>query len=346
MISPNKLQELILDWLSSPNGAQKAFNETLSDGLFPKDDMLYALQHLKSQMEEKQLEEWAKKSLIKEPSNSSTLFLHAGNLPLVGFQDVVAALISGVRYVGKISKSDPHFLSNFLAYIGTQTGKKFSFSTSLEELSDQNPYQNVVFAGSESSAKEVVAWLSANSFVNENTRYLMRTAHVSIFYCDELKEKFLPELSDAMFRYFNKGCRNVGIIVSQTPLKSQSCALTDNAELFWMRAGVDFPQSELQRTYKALFTALDIPQIMLNNISIVQIEPDLSVPQTVFYVQGGEQELTRIIDKFGNAIQSVYTEFGEVIGSIPTEPISQAQKPPIWWKPDGVDILDWLCTQS
>lgn len=344
-MNPNHVQTLVLDWLSRSEGAKLAFQKSVEENLFPKDDMIFALQHLRAQMQENQLEKWAEKSEPKRGVATKTLFLHAGNLPLVGFQDVLAALISGVNYVGKISKSDPHFISNFLDFVATETGKKFTYSTSLEELSDERPFENVVFSGSESSSQEVVLWLKENDFVDKSTRYLIRTAHVSVFYSDEIKEAFLPELSQAMFRYQNKGCRNVGIIICKNPLQSQSCLLTDNVELYWMRSGVDFPKNELQRTYSALHSALGLPQVTLSNVSIVQTEPDLSVPQTIFYVHGGEEELTRIIFKFGAAIQSVYTQFGDSIAGIVTESISKAQTPDIWWQPDGVDILSWLTSK-
>ena len=39
--------------------------------------------------------------------------LHAGNLPLVGFQDVLAVLLSGAGYAGKLSRKDPWLIASF-----------------------------------------------------------------------------------------------------------------------------------------------------------------------------------------------------------------------------------------
>ncbi len=64
-----------------------------------------------------------------------------------------------------------------------------------------------------------------------------------------------------------------------------------------------------------------------------------------YWIQGDEQMAADLTTQFSGNLQSVYTIDGTQLAGFdkPTEPLSDAQQPPIFWQPDGTDTLKWLC---
>lgn len=62
---------------------------------------------------------------------------------------------------------------------------------------------------------------------------------------------------------------------------------------------------------------------------------------TVNWVKGDQERVRALRMKFGQVVQSVYAS-GSGIDGLNTEPLSRAQRPPLYWKPDGVDVISEL----
>ena len=89
----------------------------MEEGLFSFEDIKFQIRALKENIDSGQVKEWAKRAELGERKNSfnqKVLCLHAGNLPLVGFQDALGTILSGADYFGKVSRKDPYLLPTFL----------------------------------------------------------------------------------------------------------------------------------------------------------------------------------------------------------------------------------------
>src|SRR5690606_6287343 len=114
--------EIITHWITNSveSGLEKAIHGTLQNHFFPESDVQFAVNQLKRSVQNNEMVAWATKvcshyhdtsdSALIDYSNRRILCLHAGNLPLVGFQDALAVLLSGAQYFGKISRKDPLLL--------------------------------------------------------------------------------------------------------------------------------------------------------------------------------------------------------------------------------------------
>ena len=95
-------------WLQPDNlSLKKAIDKTVEEDLFSLEDIKFQVRTLKQKVDSGQVEEWAERAGLSERNNSSgkkVLCLHAGNLPLVGFQDTLGTILSGADYHGKLSK--------------------------------------------------------------------------------------------------------------------------------------------------------------------------------------------------------------------------------------------------
>lgn len=343
-----KVSQAIDEWLQPDNSdLKRAIDRTVEEELFSFPDIKHQILVLKSTLTKKHLCKWAERSGLKfnSISQKKILCLHAGNLPLVGLQDFLAVVLTGGNYFGKISKKDPYLLPTLIKKF-----KEFNlvqgnqWSTELEEFSG-NKMDAVLFAGSELSADKVQSKLKSLKIVDEQTPTLLRTAHFSIAYIENNDPSTMEDLTEAVFRYGGTGCRSVAIVVAPFHLNEEKCGFTDYVELFWMK------NPQLQKPDPSLFhryvynRALEIPQAWLNDFLI---EENVSRPNEKFllyWVEGDFETLTDLVTKYSDGLQSVYSTssyLGKLANGFAIEPLSQAQAPPIWWKPDQLDTIEWL----
>ena len=341
-------------WIrDSSSGLSEAKARTVSEGFFPDHDANYSIQCFGRQVTESSLMSWIEEQLSGLPAiiPQKILCLHAGNLPMVGLQDVIACLVLGHKYYGKISRKDPYLIPSFLSYFKRQNpDAPVVWSTNLDDYR-QLGADAVLFSGSEDAVPEVRKTLEQDRMVKSDTSYLIRTAHFSIAYLDKDDPAYLKALSDAVVRYEGKGCRSVAIIVSPLSLRSQQCHLTDYFEAFWTANPEIVNQNPKLRYRMAYNKAIDRSQAMLDKFLIEESDPDLE-ENVIYWQQGGPELVRELSDRFREQVQNIY-----ITGSHVTIPgfedtsdridfLNRAQCPKISWKPDGIDVLKWLANLS
>ena len=345
------LLEVFSNWLTDENEfLRRAIAQTVEEGYFSFPDISYALNALKGTLNRTALEEWVERSGVSnevDARGENVLCLHAGNIPLVGFQDSLAVLLSGARYTGKISRKDPYLLPTFLNEVkktGTWSSMDVQWSHRLDDLEDM---QNdaILFAGSETSIPGVKKAIEELNLRKRNTRFLIRTAHFSLAFLDNKKEKHMKDLVEAIFRYGGKGCRSVAVVVSPFSLDEIKCELTDYIESFWLENPQhEKPQHKLAQQF-AYNKAIERSQAWLDDFLLQEGGLEMDQDFICYWVQGDESKIGELADRFNRQLQSIYITEPEI--TIPgyhdkVEFLSDAQRPPIFWKPDGTDILKWL----
>ncbi len=343
-----KVSKAIGEWLQPDNSDLKhAIDQTVDEGLFSFEDIKHQILVLKSSLQKKKLIIWADKSGLENNSlnQKKVLCLHAGNLPLVGLQDLLAVVLTGGDYHGKISKKDPYLLPTLInKFVEFDLLNKNQWSLNLDEFSG-NQMDAVLFAGSESSAGKVKSSLNSLKIIDDKTPTLMRTAHFSIALIENNDRSTMEDLTEAVFRYGGTGCRSVAIVIAPFHLNDEKCGFTDYVELFWMKNPQhQKPDESLFHRY-AYNKALEIQQAWLNDFLI---EENVSHPKEKFllyWVKGDLNTLENLVNEYRDGLQSVYATSSYIskqVGEFIIEPLSQAQSPPIWWKPDQVDTIEWL----
>jgi len=329
-------------WLQPDNlSLKKAIDKTVEEGLFSFEDIKFQIRTLKQKVDSGQVEEWAERAELSETKHSvgqKVLCLHAGNLPLVGFQDALGTILSGADYYGKLSKKDPYLISGFLKMMDeADLDNQIQYSTELADFNDLQA-DKVLFAGSEESVDPVKEKLFKLNAVNDNTEFVIRTAKFSIAYLDNEEPDTLRDMIEAVFRYGGKGCRSVAVIVSPFSLSKVKCHFTDYVEEFWLNnPQLKKPKENLAYQF-AFNKAIERDQAWLDDF-LVQETNDFPEQEFVLnWVVGDHEKVKELKSRFGNSVQAVYRT-GENIFGIKTEFLSNAQTPDLWWEPDGIPIL-------
>lgn len=342
------------NWLTDENEfLTRAITKTVEEGYFGFPDIKFALNALKGSLNRTALEEWVKKSGLGDdqaPVGDNILCLHAGNLPLVGFQDVLAVLLSGAKYIGKISRKDPYLLPTFLNEVKkTEVWSSIDvqWSHRLEDLEDMQ-CDAILFAGSEESVPGVMQAVENLNLEKDSTRFLIRTAHFSMAYLEDQQKENMENLVEAIFRYGGKGCRSVAVVISPYSLDEIKCELTDYIESFWLdNPQHEKPKPKLHHRF-AYNKAIERPQAWLDDFLLQEGGLELDQDFICYWVQGDEQKTSELAESFGEQLQSIYithpdTDIPGAVDCI--EFLSDAQSPPVFWKPDGVDVLRWLAEE-
>ena len=341
-----KIIKATKNWMRPENEMLKnAIDQTVGDGLFSFEDIKHQILVLKENVEAGQIEEWVKRAGISDSRNAAAkkvLCLHAGNLPLVGFQTALGTLLSGADYYGKLSRKDPYLLASFLEEVKkTEPDLAVSYSTDLNDFKGLQA-DKVIFAGSEESVPEVKEKVQKLKAAKENAEFMIRTAKFSIAYIEDQDTETMQNLVEAAFRYGGKGCRSVAMVVTKFPLDSTKCGFTDYIESFWLKNPQhQKPKPNLHYQF-AYNKGIGRSQAWLDDFLIQESEELPETDFTLNWVFGDEEKVKELKSQFGEMVQSVYTT-GKKIEGLETDFLSQAQRPPLWWKPDGMDVIEALC---
>ena len=341
------LHKCIVNWLRKDNqDLKRAIERTVDEDLFSFEDIKHQVIHLKNSLTVENLMHWALISGLSHVSlsNKKIICLHAGNLPLVGIQDLLAVMMAGGSYAGKISKKDPYLLLPLLNLLEEKKiSKSIEWSITLDKLSKTRA-DALLFAGSESSKLIVLEKLLNLKIIRPDTPQLMRIAHFSLALIENNSKKTMEDLTEAVFRYGGTGCRSVAIVVAPFHLHSQKCSFTDYIEVFWMRNPQHKKPDPVLKYRFAYNKAIGIDQAWLNDFLIEEYTDKPDKKFILHWFKGDYEDIELLIDKYGSGLQSVYSNerSGSEIMGRRFEPLSDAQTPPIWWRPDGIDTIEWL----
>jgi hypothetical protein len=260
----------------------------------------------------------------------TVLCLHAGNLPLVGWHDVVSVHRAGMAYVGKLSKKDPHLGAWIREWL-----PEARISTELDDFTDLRA-DAVLFSGSADSVPAVMQRLKDIGAVHEHTRYLIRTAHTSLAWVDSLDADTMKDLAEGIARYDGQGCRSVRYVYSPYSFDEAKEALMAASAMFSDRTL--FPRNDYRKAY---LNSIGKSHIQVGRLLVSDTDPLWDDDDAVVWVHADRAEMLEHAQRLGTGLQQLYFTTERMEGGR-WEPLSEAQKPGIDWQPDGVDVIKWL----
>ncbi len=350
MIHENDIKRLcsaIDDWLRPDNSELKhAIDKTVEKQFFSFEDIKHQVRVLKKTLNEEQLREWVDRNRVldSDGSQEKVLFLHAGNLPLVGFQDVIAAVLSDVVYGGKISRKDPYLLPSLLNVLRNHGFLNNSlWSTEVDELKNFRAGA-MVFSGSGSNVEIVKKKVLQLNALKAGAPELIRSAHFSVAFLEETSAVTMQQLTEAVFRYGGMGCRSVKIVIAPVSLESIKCEFTDYIESFWLK-NPQHKKPPASLFYRfACNKGVGLEQSWLDDFLIEETEKKPEHDFVLHWIEGGPEKLKEVVTRFSQGLQSVYLKENTKLEDlyIDIEPLKNAQSPPIHWRPDGIDTVAWI----
>ncbi len=171
------------------------------NGWFTNENIVYALECWAELLQEDRLRTWLYSYDLKQIPPRTIAIITAGNIPLVGFHDVLCTLITGHKALIKCSSNDKlllPFVADFLIAQSDQFRGKIEFSDGV--LQD---FDAVIATGSNNTARYFEFYFSKKPHIIRKNRN-----SVAVLKGNESEDE-LKLLGEDVFRYFGLGCRSV-----------------------------------------------------------------------------------------------------------------------------------------
>ncbi|WP_161531553.1 acyl-CoA reductase [Riemerella anatipestifer] len=164
---------------------------------FTQDSLRFALKQWADLLTEENLNNWVN-SYPETKGGKKVGLILAGNIPLVGFHDVITVVLSGHIPVIKMSSKDKQILPFLLEkWASLSDGIEYQLVEKLEN------YDAVIATGSNNTARYLEYY-----FKNKPNIIRKNRTSVAVLSGKETDEE-LQLLAEDIFRYFGLGCRNV-----------------------------------------------------------------------------------------------------------------------------------------
>ena len=170
------------------------------NGWFSKDNIQTSLRNLASMLTEEGLTAWVNKYEFKA-ENKRIAIIMAGNIPMVGFHDLLCVLLSGNKAVCKLSSEDKHLLPAFCEVLAKFDPEFLQFIEFVQG-NLKNP-DAVIATGSNNSAQYFEKYFGAYPNIIRKGR-----TSLAVLTGEETKEE-LQALGSDIFTHYGLGCRNV-----------------------------------------------------------------------------------------------------------------------------------------
>lgn len=295
------------------------------NGWFIKEFVEEALKNIASMLEEKSINDFTKN--IPEPKQQKTVALiMAGNIPMVGFHDLMCVLLSGHKALLKLSSDDnvlmPFFIK-LLEHYQPGIGENIKFSQA--KLVD---FDAVIATGSNNTSTHFQYYFGKYPNIIRKNR-----TSVAVITGKETTED-LKNLGHDIFLYFGLGCRNVSKL-----LVPKGFVFDPVFEaVFDYKFAVDNKKYGNNYDYNRAIYLLNLDKFLDNNFLMIKEDKGLFSPVSVLYYQEytSETELKQYLNENKENIQCIV---GNGPGYVP---FGYSQQPVITEYADGVNTLDFL----
>ncbi len=290
----------------------------------------HAVEGIRVLLDAQALEKWLAPYALSEPINPKQVGLMlSGNIPAVGFHDILSVLISGHSACIKLSSQDaalPLWLIQELKRIEP----RFSDRIQIEEMLKNK--QAYIATGSDNSARYFNFYFGKYPNLIRSNR-----TSVAILQGDESTAD-LQALGTDIFDYFGLGCRNVSKIFVKN--QGQLTDLLDALESFsWVANHHKYFNNY---EYNKSIYLVNRTAHLDNGFLLLRESSDLVSPIGVLFyeIYSDEQALKKKLQELNSKIQCVVgsslLDFPGII------PFGQTQCPQPWDYADGVDTLQFL----
>ncbi len=326
---------------SFPDRAEAVERTLALDNTFTEEAMAFAINQQVALATPEALRRWLRG---RRPARAADVaVLNPGNVPFVEFQDFLAVVLTGHRYLGVLSSRSPYLLPAFTAGVAARTGvvpiQFLPFETAIQTS------ESVIASGDDATLPIVDAACAAAGI--EPSRRLLRGHRFGVAVLDgrETEDELEAAAEDALL-HEGRGCRNTAVIWAPAGYGPDAVLEAFAAFRGVFPAHPRTPKSLKMR--QAMLQALGIPHAYGEDLSFLlsKGEPE---PQEPGHVRWAEYTHLEEVDAWlearlgGVQILATSERMGPRLrSSVPRCLPGDAQRPPIDWCPDQVDTVDFL----
>ena len=278
------------------------------------------------------LEKYALDHIDKENHEKIIAVIMAGNIPFVGFHDMLCVLLSGHKFLGKLSSQDkylPAILKRLILEVEPRIEEYIQFSESVIKGFDA-----VIATGSNNSARYF------NYYFGKYPHIIRRNRSSLAILTGEESTGELEALSYDIFQYFGMGCRNVSklLIPKDYGIEQVIASFLDWSHL--KDHYKFFNNYEYQKAVMLVnktkyidtgFCLLVKDDRLVSPLAVLYYDEYADKKDVIAYANRHEEEIQCVVSR--ESFQAIRTA---------VVPPGESQKPMPWDYADGVDTISFL----
>lgn len=298
---------------------------------FTKQNQELAIKAIATQfLEEGKLRDWLGRYPVSDlPTGKTIGLVMAGNLPLVGFHDLLCTFVAGHKAKIKLSDKDRFLLPHLLKMLNRFQPGTDAFFEIVEQM---NGYDAVIATGSNNSARYFEAYFGKYPHIIRRNRN-----GVAVLDGSESSDELLV-LGKDVFQFFGLGCRNVSKLYLPKGYDFQ--LLMESLHEFHDLAN----HSKYRNNFDYNLALLMLNQIPYysNGCIILTETPAITSRIAMLHYEFYEDimSLEALMANHKEEIQCIVAKPGLL--SAPTIAFGETQTPGLSDYPDGVDVMAFL----
>jgi len=333
-------------WCQPPYHAHRhdSVQATLSaPNQFTEEAMAFAIDQQMSEISESALTAWL---AGRTPDlHQHVGVINAGNIPLVGLQDFLAVLLCGHTYIGVLSSKSPYLLPAFCQTILDVGGGFNARFIDLEHLWDDT--KMVIATGSDATIAQIRPLAFHHGLDPSKCLFRKNRFALAILDGQETHDQ-LSDLALDVLLHEGIGCRSIALIFAPLDLEPDQCLdYFAHMRSYFPAHSSTSGKLALQQAY---LSATDQPHAYGDELEFL-ISKGAAEPQAPGHVRWVEyhhlDEVIHIVNDFIDDVQCIVAH-DHLRKKLPKiwdiQPFGSTQRPPLDWKPDGIDTIDFLCT--
>ncbi|MEP3389325.1 MAG: acyl-CoA reductase [Reichenbachiella sp.] len=313
--------------LSSEEMEELCLGARNENAWFVEDNVKLAIEGIGMFLDHDTLDSWLKNYPLDQIQPKKIGIIAAGNIPLVGFHDVMCVLLSGHHLMIKMSSKDGILMRFVLEELFRIKPEFRSQVTFVERLNDADAF---IATGSDNSARYFEYY-----FKNKPNVIRKNRTSVAVFTGNESEQDY-ENLGHDIFQYYGLGCRNVSKLF--VPKGYNFSPFLDALKPF--EPVIHHHKYRNNYDYNKSIYLVNREPFLDTEYLLIRESEELVSPISVLYYQqyNDEKELNQILKENAEKIQCVLG--GDHI------PFGQAQKPGVADYADGVDTIAFLAGLS
>lgn len=289
---------------------------------FTEESVRHSFKSFGEVLTKENIEDWLSNyKKVREPKSVGLIL--AGNIPLVGFHDIISTILSGNKAIIKLSRDDDKLiplLLEILSAFNPEVKKQY-------ELADRlNDIEALIATGSDNTARYFEKYFGHLPRIIRKNR-----TSIAVLTGNESKEE-LKLLGKDLFTYFGMGCRNVShlLLPKDYDLDNIFGAIVDYGEVINHNKycnNYDY--------YKAIFL-MNLEPIIENGFLITRESEELFTPIAVlhYHFYESEEDVKQYLEEHKEKIQVIVGQKYLPFGSTQTPALNEYA--------DGVDTMEFL----
>lgn len=297
---------------------------------FTQGNIMHALAYWAYELNQDKLTAWLDKYNIPESLNPKKVgVIMAGNIPMVGFHDLICVFLSGNQFNGKLSSDDqiliPHLIE-VLVKIAPDVKNQILFSEQF--LKNMDAY---IGTGSNNSARYFEYYFRDKPHIIRSNRN-----GIAILTGTETKEDF-EKLGEDIFRYFGLGCRNVSKIF--VPEGYNFNSFFEGIYPFFEM--VNHNKYGNNYEYNRTVYLMGNEKLLDNNFLILKEDKSFSSPIAVLFYEyyNDVESINNYLKENTNLLQCIVSNSNKIENALA---LGSSQKPALYEYADGFDTLRFL----